>query len=68
MSPAGMWLHGIGLYFFFDFFIMIVAGIVPALLAVVIGIPLLARLRGDYFAFGTLGFSDDHHRAVRQGR
>jgi branched-chain amino acid transport system permease protein len=54
---GGMWLHGIGLYFFFDFTIMIVAGIVPALLAVVIGIPLLARLRGDYFAFGTLGFS-----------
>jgi branched-chain amino acid transport system permease protein len=54
---AGMWIHGIGLYFFFDFAIMITAGILPALLAAVIGLPLLARLRGDYFAFGTLGFS-----------
>ena len=52
---AGMWLHGIGLYFFFDFTLMIVAGIVPAILAVLIGIPLLSRLRGDYFSFGTLG-------------
>ena len=52
-----MWIHGIGLYFFFDFAIMITAGIVPALLAAVIGLPLLSRLRGDYFAFGTLGFS-----------
>jgi branched-chain amino acid transport system permease protein len=54
---AGMWIHGIGLYFLFDFVIMIVAGLVPALLAVLIGVPLLARLRGDYFAFGTLGFA-----------
>ena len=54
---AGMWLHGIGLYFFFDFSIMLAAGIVPAIVAAVIGIPLLIRLRGDYFAFGTLGFS-----------
>jgi branched-chain amino acid transport system permease protein len=54
---AGMWIHGIGLYFFFDFAIMITAGILPALLAAIIGLPLLARLRGDYFAFGTLGFS-----------
>jgi len=56
-ATAGMWVHGIGLYFFFDFAIMIVAGVIPALVAVVIGIPLLSRLRGDYFAFGTLGFS-----------
>ena len=54
---AGLWLHGIGLWFFFDVFIMFVAGLVPALLAVLIGMPLLARLRGDYFAFGTLGFA-----------
>ena len=54
---AGMWIHGIGLYFFFDFVIMIAAGIVPTLIAVLIGMPLLSRLHGDYFSFGTLGFA-----------
>jgi branched-chain amino acid transport system permease protein len=54
-TMAGLWLNGIGLYFFFDFTLMIVAGIAPAILALVIGVPLLARLRGDYFSFGTLG-------------
>jgi len=56
-SMAGLWLNGIGLYFFFDFTLMIAAGIGPALLALIIGVPLLARLRGDYFAFGTLGLA-----------
>jgi branched-chain amino acid transport system permease protein len=56
-TMGGMWLHGIGLYFFFDFSLMIVAGIVPAIVAVLIGLPLLSRLRGDYFSFGTLGFA-----------
>lgn len=54
-TMAAMWLHGIGLYFFFDVTIMIVAGIAPAIVAILIGIPLLSRLKGDYFAFGTLG-------------
>jgi len=54
---GGLWLHGIGLYFFFDFALMLAAGIAPAIVAAIIGIPLLVRLRGDYFAFGTLGFS-----------
>jgi branched-chain amino acid transport system permease protein len=52
-----MWVHGIGLYFFFDFALMLAAGVVPALVAPIIGLPLLARQRGDYFDFGTLGFS-----------
>jgi branched-chain amino acid transport system permease protein len=56
-TMAGMWLNGIGLYFFFDFTLMIVAGVAPAILALIIGIPLLARLRGDYFSFGTLGLA-----------
>ena len=34
---------------------MIAAGIVPALVAILIGLPLLSRLKGDYFSFGTLG-------------
>ena len=56
-TMGGMWLHGIGIYLFFDFSIMIVAGIVPAIIAALIGLPLLSRLRGDYFSFGTLGFA-----------
>jgi branched-chain amino acid transport system permease protein len=54
-TMAGMWLNGIGLWFFFDITLMIAAGIAPALLAILIGIPLLSRLKGDYFSFGTLG-------------
>lgn len=54
-TMAGLWLNGIGLYFFFDFTLIIAAGIAPAILAILVGIPLLSRLRGDYFAFGTLG-------------
>jgi branched-chain amino acid transport system permease protein len=42
--------------YFFDPVLMILAGILPAILAVIIGLPLLSRLRGDYFSFGTLGF------------
>jgi branched-chain amino acid transport system permease protein len=56
-TMAGLWLNGIGLYFFFDFALMIVAGMAGAIVALIIGIPLLARLRGDYFAFGTLGLA-----------
>ena len=42
--------------YYFDPVLMILAGILPAILAVLIGLPLLSRLRGDYFSFGTLGF------------
>jgi len=41
--------------YWFDPVLMILSAIAPALLAVIIGIPLLSRLRGDYFALGTLG-------------
>jgi len=37
---------------------MIFAGIGAALLAVIIGMPLLTKLRGDYFALGTLGLGE----------
>jgi branched-chain amino acid transport system permease protein len=37
---------------------MLLSGLVPAILAVIIGIPLLSRLRGDYFALGTLGMGE----------
>ncbi len=40
--------------YYFDPLVMILSGIVPVILAIIIGIPLLSRFRGDYFAFGTL--------------
>lgn len=41
--------------YYFDPVLMILAGVAPFILAVLVGVPLLSRLRGDYFAFGTLG-------------
>jgi branched-chain amino acid transport system permease protein len=41
--------------YYFDPFLMVLSGLVPVILAIIIGIPLLSRLRGDYFSFGTLG-------------
>jgi branched-chain amino acid transport system permease protein len=37
---------------------MIMSGLGAALVAIVIGMPLLAKLRGDYFALGTLGLGE----------
>ncbi len=37
---------------------MIMSGAGAALVAIVIGMPLLAKLRGDYFALGTLGLGE----------
>lgn len=50
------WREGINGYF--DPFGMFLAGLGPAVLAIVIGIPLLSKLRGDYFALGTLGLGE----------
>jgi branched-chain amino acid transport system permease protein len=41
--------------YWFDPVLMILSAIAPMILAVIIGMPLLSRLRGDYFSFGTLG-------------
>jgi branched-chain amino acid transport system permease protein len=41
--------------YWFDPVLMVLSLIVPAIVAILIGLPLLSRLRGDYFAFGTLG-------------
>jgi branched-chain amino acid transport system permease protein len=41
--------------YYFDPVLMVLAGVAPAILAVLVGVPLLSRLRGDYFSFGTLG-------------
>ena len=37
---------------------MILSGLIPAFLAVLVGIPLLRNLRGDYFSLGTLGLGE----------
>jgi len=44
--------------YYFDPVTMILSGLVPVVLAIIIGIPLLSRLRGDYFALGTLGIGE----------
>ncbi len=41
--------------YYFDPVLMIASAVAPAIVAVLVGLPLLSRLRGDYFAFGTLG-------------
>lgn len=43
---------------YFNPFSMFLSGVGPAILAIVVGIPLLSRLRGDYFALGTLGLGE----------
>ena len=47
---------------------MILSGLVPVVLAILIGIPLLSRLRGDYFALGTLGMGQIIQNSLHQGR
>lgn len=51
-----IWLHDVTKTgYYFDPVVMVLSGLVPVILAIIIGIPLLSRLRGDYFAIGTLG-------------
>ena len=51
-----IWLHDVTKTgYYFDPVVMLLSGLVPVILAIIIGIPLLSRLRGDYFAIGTLG-------------
>ena len=47
-----------GWNYYFDPFTMILSGLVAAIFAVAIGMPLLSKLHGDYFALGTLGFGE----------
>ena len=46
---------------------MLISGAGAALLAVMIGVPLLAKLRGDYFALGTLGLGEILRVVFTQG-
>lgn len=55
-TTALIWSHDITKTgYYFDPVVMILSGLVPALLATIMGLVLLSRLRGDYFSFGTLG-------------
>ncbi len=58
-TTALIWLHDITKTgYYFDPVTILLSGLVPAMLAIIIGIPLLSRLRGDYFALGTLGMGE----------
>lgn len=51
-------LFGADYGYYFDPAVMLLSGLVAAIAAVLIGFPLLSKLRGDYFALGTLGFGE----------
>lgn len=54
-----IWIHDLThTGYYFDPFVMVLSGLVPVVLAILIGVPLLSRLRGDYFALGTLGVGE----------
>jgi branched-chain amino acid transport system permease protein len=54
-----IWIHDLThTGYYFDPIVMVLSGLVPVVLAVLIGVPLLSRLRGDYFALGTLGVGE----------
>lgn len=58
-TTAILWLHDVTkTWYYFDPLLMVLSGLVPAIFAVIIGIPLLSRLRGDYFSFGTLAAAE----------
>jgi len=58
-TTAIIWLNDVTkTWYYFDPLVMVLSGIVPAIFAIIIGIPLLSRLRGDYFAFGTLAAAE----------
>ena len=58
-TTALIWIHDIThTWYYFDPLVMFLSGVVPAIFAVVIGIPTLSRLKGDYFAFGTLAAAE----------
>jgi branched-chain amino acid transport system permease protein len=58
-TTALIWLHGIThTWYYFDPLVMVLSGVVPAIFAIIVGLPTLSRLRGDYFAFGTLAAAE----------
>jgi len=60
------WCQGIIGYF--DPLGIFLSGLGPAIIAIAVGIPLLSKLRGDYFALGTLGLGEILRVIFIQGR
>lgn len=56
-----------GLTGFLDPMAMLMSGLGASFLAIAIGIPLLTKLRGDYFALGTLGMGEILRVVFTQG-
>lgn len=54
-------------HFYFNPATMLASGIAAAVFAALIGIPLLSKLAGDYFALGTLGFGEIVRVALIKG-
>ena len=52
---------------YLDPFGIIISGLGPAVLAIAVGVPLLSKLRGDYFALGTLGLGEILRTVFIQG-
>ena len=57
-----------GVIGYLDPFGMLLAGCGAAMLGVLVGIPLLSKLRGDYFALGTLGLGEILRLITIQGK
>lgn len=58
-TTAIIWSQDLtGTSYYFDPVTMALSGLVPAVIAIFVGIPLLSKLRGDYFALGTLGLGE----------
>ena len=53
---------------YFNPLAMLLSGLIPAVLAVLVGVPLLSKLRGDYFSLGTLGLGEILRVIFIQGR
>ena len=58
-TTAIIWLHDITkTWYYFDPLVMVLSGLVSVVFAIIIGMPLLSRLHGDYFSFGTLAAAE----------
>jgi len=58
-TTAILWLHDITkTWYYFDPLVMVLSGLVSVAFAIIIGTPLLSRLQGDYFSFGTLAAAE----------
>jgi branched-chain amino acid transport system permease protein len=54
-TTAIIWLHDITrTWYYFDPLVIFLSGLAAAVFALIIGFPILSRLRGDYFSFATL--------------